>query len=115
MFIAYLAIATLLTLALTFSAVFTARRAEPVISNMRAVAVPDSWLPGLAAAKAAGAAGLVIGFWIAPLGMAAAVGLALYFVGAVATHVRVKHYAFAPAAVLLMLSVASLLLRIASA
>ncbi|MGW8881943.1 DoxX family protein [Streptomyces mirabilis] len=46
--------------------------------------------------------------------MAAAVGLVLYFVGAVIAHLRAKDYAVAPAVVLTLLSVAALVLRIAS-
>jgi Luciferase-like monooxygenase/DoxX-like family len=38
----------------------------------------------------AGAAGIVLGLWVAPLGIAAAVGLVAYFVGAVAGHLRVR-------------------------
>ncbi|MFD7028953.1 DoxX family protein [Streptomyces sp. NPDC059917] len=114
MFIAYAATATLLALVLLASATLTARRAEPVLTNMRAVSVPDSWLPRLAALKAAGAVGLVGGLWSTPLGIAAATGVTLYFIGAVITHLRVKHYELAPAAVLTLISAAALALRIAS-
>ncbi|MER5730016.1 DoxX family protein [Streptomyces sp. NPDC002138] len=115
MFTAYLITATLLALTLTASATLTARRAEPVVTNMRAVGVPDSWLPRLAALKAAGAVGLVGGLWFTPLGIAAATGVTLYFIGAVISHLRVKHYELVPAAVLTLLAAAALILRIASA
>lgn len=58
--------------------------------NAAEVHVPAGWLPWLAAAKAAGAVGLLAGFWLPPLGIAAAVGLVLFFVGAVIAHVRAK-------------------------
>ncbi|MFJ9340652.1 DoxX family protein [Streptomyces sp. NPDC101733] len=112
MFIAYAVVGMLLALALTASATLTLRRSEPVMANMRAVEVPEAWLPRLAALKAAGAVGLVVGLWIAPIGVAAAAGVTLYFIGAVVTHLRVKHYELAPAAVLTLLAAAALVLRV---
>ncbi|MFD8209997.1 DoxX family protein [Streptomyces sp. NPDC059695] len=49
------------------------------------------------------------------IGGAAAVGVILYFAGAVITHLRAKDYAMAPAVVLTLLPIAALLLRVASA
>ncbi|MEU3060287.1 DoxX family protein [Streptomyces subrutilus] len=112
MFTAYAVVGILLALALTASAVFTLRRNEQVVANMRKVRVPEAWLPRLAALKAAGAVGLMAGLWIAPLGVAAAVGVTLYFIGAVISHVRVKDYELAPAAVLALLAAAALVLRV---
>jgi hypothetical protein len=67
------------------------RRARFVLANSAEVEVPASWLPGLAALKAAGAAGLLVGLLgVRPLGVAAAAGLVLFFVGAVAAHVRAR-------------------------
>ncbi|MEV5815338.1 DoxX family protein [Streptomyces mutabilis] len=66
-------------------------RARFVLANSAEVEVPASWLPGLAALKAAGAAGLLVGLLgVRPLGVAAAAGLVLFFVGAVAAHVRAR-------------------------
>src|ERR1700758_2643625 len=60
-----------------------------VLANSAEVGVPRSWLPPLAAVKLAGAAGLIVGLLGLPaLGIAAAVGLVLFFVGAVISHVR---------------------------
>jgi hypothetical protein len=60
-----------------------------VLANSAEVGVPRSWLPPLAAVKLAGAGGLVAGLVGLPaLGIAAAVGLVLFFVGAVVTHLR---------------------------
>jgi DoxX-like family len=68
-------------------------RARFVVANATAVGVPLSWLPALGAAKAAGAVGLVAGLaGLRPLGIAAATGLVLFFVGAVALHVRAGAY-----------------------
>ncbi|MER5873631.1 DoxX family protein [Streptomyces sp. NPDC002044] len=112
MFIAYAVVGVLLALALTASATFTLRRNDQVLANMRKVEVPESWLPRLAALKAAGAVGLVAGLWFAALGVAAAAGVTLYFVGAVIAHLRVKDHELAPAAVLALLAAAALILRV---
>ncbi|MEX0169833.1 DoxX family protein [Streptomyces sp. LMG1-1-1.1] len=115
MFIAYAVVATLLALAATGSAFMTFTRNPQVVGNMTKVGVPESRLPLLATAKAAGALGLLAGLFVPLLGEAAAVGLVLYFAGAVIAHLRVKDYELAPAAVLTLISAAALVLRIASA
>lgn len=51
--------------------------------------MPQSWLTPLGILKAAGAGGLLLGLIGAPLiGEAAAIGLILFFVGAIITHLR---------------------------
>ncbi|MFD9727992.1 DoxX family protein [Streptomyces sp. NPDC059072] len=112
MFIAYAVVGLLLALALTASATFTLQRNDQIVANMRKVQVPDAWLPRLAGLKAAGAIGLVVGVWVTPLGVAAAIGVTLYFIGAVVAHLRVKDYELAPAAVLTLVAAATLALRI---
>ncbi|MFJ9768125.1 DoxX family protein [Streptomyces erythrochromogenes] len=112
MFIAYAVVGGLLALALAASATFTLQRNDQVVASMRKVEVPDSWLPRLATLKAAGALGLVAGLWVTPLGVAAAVGVTLYFIGAVISHLRVKDHDLAPAAVLALVAVAALVLRV---
>ncbi|MFD7079932.1 DoxX family protein [Streptomyces sp. NPDC059918] len=114
MFIAYGVVAGLLALVLAASATFTLQRNEAVVASMRKVRVPDSWLPRLATLKAAGAIGLVAGLWVTPLGVAAAVGVTLYFIGAVISHLRVKDFELAPAAVLALVAAAALALRVAA-
>ncbi|MCX4525771.1 MULTISPECIES: DoxX family protein [unclassified Streptomyces] len=114
MFIAYAVVGTLLALALAASATLTLQRNGQIVANMRAVQVPDSWLPRLAALKAAGAVGLLVGLWVTPLGIAAAIGVTLYFVGAVISHLRVRNFELAPAAVLAAVAVAALALRAAA-
>lgn len=64
-------------------------RARFVLANSAEVGLRPEFLPYVAVLKGAGAAGLVVGLaGIAPLGLAAAVGLALFYVGAVGAHVR---------------------------
>ncbi|SEK74615.1 DoxX family protein [Rhodococcus maanshanensis] len=115
MFIAYAVLAVVLALALSMSAFLTFTRNEKLVDGFIEMGVPDTWLPRLALAKAAGAAGLLIGLVVPVIGIAAAIGVALYFVGAVVAHVRAHDYAIAPAVVLGLAAVAAVVLRIATA
>lgn len=66
-------------------------RARFVVRNSAEVGVRQRWLPCLAILEGAGVAGLVAGLLGWPrLGLAAAIGLTLFFVGAVGAHVRAK-------------------------
>ncbi|WP_344447787.1 DoxX family protein, partial [Kitasatospora nipponensis] len=83
MFIAYAVTASLLALLLLASASGKLRRDEKMVASFTEIGVPLSWLPLLAACEIAGALGLVAGIWVGPPGVAPAVGVVLYFVGAV--------------------------------
>ncbi|WP_369386935.1 DoxX family protein [Streptomyces sp. CG1] len=66
-------------------------KAPFVLANSAEVGVAPAWLPSLALLKAAGAAGLLLGlFGLRPLGIAAGVGLVLFYLGAMAAHVRAR-------------------------
>ncbi|GAA3008346.1 hypothetical protein GCM10017559_33340 [Streptosporangium longisporum] len=69
----------------------------------------------LATLKAAGAVGLLLGLLgVRPVGVAAAAGLCLFFVGAVVVHVRARvFHNIAFPGVYLALAVASLVLAVA--
>jgi hypothetical protein len=86
-------------------------RNQQLVDGLTSLGVPLGMFPFLTACEIAGAAGLVIGIWCAPLGIAAAVVLVLYFVGAVGTHLRKQRYkgTHTPA-VLLLASTAVLIL-----
>jgi hypothetical protein len=63
-----------------------------------------------------GAAGLVAGLWLAPIGIAAATGLALLMAGALVYHLRVGHRGeLVMPGVLLALTAATAVLRILTA
>jgi hypothetical protein len=63
--------------------------AKFVMNNSAEVGVSSAWLPMLGALKAAGAIGLLLGLLgVRPIGIAAAIGLVAFFIGAVVTHVR---------------------------
>jgi hypothetical protein len=83
-----------------------------VLANSAKVHVPRSWLPMLGALKLAGAAGLLVGLVGPPaIGIAAATGLVLYFIGAVIAHLRARVlYNIAFPGAYLGLSAASLVL-----
>ena len=72
--------------------------------------MPESWLPVLAILKAAGALGLLVGIGVPMIGTAAAVGLTLFFVAAIFTHLRARDRSFGGAVVFLLLAVAALVL-----
>jgi hypothetical protein len=67
-----------------------------VVDNLVDYGVPRSWWPWLGAAKALGAAGLLVGLAVPTVGMAAAAGLTVYFTGAVITVVRARAFGHIP-------------------
>jgi hypothetical protein len=89
MFTAYVVV-TVLTIVLNGGmAIADYAHAPFVLATSSAVAVPRSWLPMLATLKMAGAIGLLLGLAGVPfIGVAAAAGLVLFFVGAIVTHAR---------------------------
>ncbi|NYI05336.1 DoxX family protein [Allostreptomyces psammosilenae] len=113
-FTAYVVVSALLALLLAASSVFDFTRREDFLRDMAAMGVPESWLPGLGALKLAGAVGLLVGTWVPLLGIAAAIGLVLYFVGAVITHVRSRRPSVVPPVAFGLLAVAALVLRLAA-
>jgi DoxX-like family len=86
--------------------------AEFVLANSAKVHVPRSWLPMLGTLKLAGAIGLLVGLIGPPaIGIAAAIGLVLFFIGAVIAHFRARVlYNIAFPGAYLVLSAASLVL-----
>ena len=86
-----------------------------LIENMTRVGVPRRALIPLAVLKIAGALGVLIGIGVPLLGVAAAIGLVLFFIGAIAAHIRVRDYSSIPfPGVFLLLAIASLVLRAGS-
>jgi hypothetical protein len=117
MFISYIVV-TLITIAANAGMVIADfSRSKMVLANGAEVGVPESWVPLLGTLKAAGAAGLLLGLLgFRLIGIAAAVGLTLFFIGAVAAHVRAKvYYNLAFPGGYLALAVASLVFAVAVA
>lgn len=117
MFIAYIVVTLITIAANTGMVVADLTKSKMVLANGAEVGVRASWIPMLATLKAAGAAGLLLGLLgLRPIGIAAAVGLTLFFIGAVAAHVRARvFYNLAFPGGYLALAVASLVLAIAVA
>ena len=75
--------------------------------------IPRSWVPVLGMLLAAGSLGLVAGFAVPLLGTLAAVGLVLYFIGALIAHLRVGSRNLVGWAVFFVTVVAALVVRLA--
>ena len=112
MFLACAVIVSLLSLALLGSAAGKLTKHPKVVESLGKCGVPSSWHPRLAVAEIAGALGMVLGLWVPALGVAAAVGVVLYFVGAVIAHVRVSDSEVAAPIVFIVLAVVVIVLRI---
>ena len=117
MFIVAAITAVALAAMLVMSASLKLRQHETSVRIINGVVgVPLRVFPVLAGLEIAGAIGVVAGLWLAPLGIAAAAGVVLYFVGAIAAHVRVGDVkGVASPLVMLALAVVVLVLRIATA
>jgi hypothetical protein len=118
MTIAYVVVTVLAVAANTFSGVAALVHFRPILPGMARAGVPESWLTfPIGTLKAAGAAGLLLGLVGIPLiGTAAAIGLVLFFVCAVYTHIRVSDYGaqFGLANAFLLLATAALVLGLAT-
>ncbi|MFD9904619.1 DoxX family protein [Streptomyces sp. NPDC059063] len=86
-------VVTVLTAAwVGFSGFSLLRKAAFVTEPLTQYGVPQSWWTLLGLAKAAGAAGLLVGLAVPAIGVAAGIGLILYFGGAVITVLRARSY-----------------------
>ncbi|MCW6003309.1 DoxX family protein [Micromonospora sp. CPCC 205371] len=111
--------ATIVSVLLAALLVLTAARKlshrPAVVATYRRVGVPEDRLNVLAVLLLAGAAGLAVGLWWAPAGIAAAAALVAYFVLAIGAHVRARDAGNAPMpAFYLALSVAALTFHLAA-
>jgi hypothetical protein len=113
-FTAYLTVTALTITATAFSGIAALVHFKPILPGMRKAGVPQSWLTfPIGTLKTVGAVGLLLGLLGVPLiGTAAAIGLILFFVCAVYTHVLAADYSaqFALANGFLTLAVATLVL-----
>lgn len=109
-------VSILLATLLAFAAVRKLSHRRAVVESYARVGVPEDRLDQLAGLLLLGAAGLLAGLVWAPLGVAAAAALTLYFLLAIAAHVRAGDLAnLATPIVIFVLAVAALILRLASA
>src|SRR5919204_4703035 len=119
MYTAYVVVTLLAIAANPFSGVAALVHFQPILPGMVKAGVPESWLTfPIGTLKTAGAVGLLLGVLGVPLiGTAAAVGLILFFVCALYTHMRAGDYSpqFGLAIGFLLLAVAALVLDLATA
>lgn len=115
MYTAYVIVTVMAAIAVSFTVAADVFLRERVLPNMDRAGVPRAWLPRLAAARAAGALGLLVGIWVPLIGIAAALGIVLYFVGAIITHVRARWYDISYPSIYLLLATGSLGLALPAA
>lgn len=117
MLAAYVAVTVLAIAANAFSGVAALVHFKPILPGMVKAGVPESWLTfPIGTLKTAGAVGLLLGLVAVPLiGTAAAIGLVLFFVCAIYTHVRASDHSlqFGLAIGFLALATAALALGLA--
>jgi uncharacterized membrane protein YphA (DoxX/SURF4 family) len=90
---AYIAVTGVAIVADGFSGVAAMLHYKPILAGMDKAGVPISWLTfPIGTLKTVGAIGLAAGLAFRPFGVAAAVGLVLFFVCAIYTHVRANDF-----------------------
>jgi hypothetical protein len=110
MYIAYVVVSILLAAYLAFSTWADFVRFKQVLVAMARAGVPESWLPLLGTLKGAAGVGLLVGIGVPLVGLAAALGVILFFLGAMVVHVRARYYDITFPATFLVLAVAALVL-----
>jgi hypothetical protein len=109
------AVTALLALLIGYTAAKKFGHRPDVVRSYGRVGVPEHRLNALALVLLAGAAGVLLGLYWAPIGIAAATGLVVYFVLAVGAHLRARDVRnVATPVVMLLLSIATLVLRLAT-
>ncbi len=111
---AYLVITLVFAAMVAFSGLGKIRRDPRIVHVIHeVVGAPLKYFSLLAACELAGALGLVLGIWWPSLGVAASIGLVLYFVGATVSHLRVGDVkGMVPAVFMLAVAAGALALRI---
>ncbi|MFF3225338.1 DoxX family protein [Nocardia suismassiliense] len=107
--VAYYIVGVLTALWIGFSGYSLFSQQQFVVEPLEQYGVPRTWWNWLAMAKSAGALGLIVGFFVPVIGVAAAIGLILYFVGASATAIRARSYQTAVFPVLYLVPAAATL------
>ena len=82
--------AGLLAFAAIGSAISKLLKVPDVMAAMASVGVKTNVIPVLALLEIAGGVGIIAGIWNKNLGVAASLGLGLYFLGAISAHIKAK-------------------------
>ncbi|HZZ00755.1 MAG TPA: DoxX family protein [Candidatus Baltobacteraceae bacterium] len=111
---AYLIVVVVTALVNMWAAVSDFTRPRWLLASMNRVGVLQSSLIPLGLLKAAGGLGLLVGIVVPIVGLIAAGGLILFFLGAIATHLRARDFSFGYGApfVFLLLAAASFVLQL---
>ena len=105
----------LLAAAISYAAARKLTHRPEVVAEYARAGVPEGWLDRLAVVLFAAAAGLLAGIAWRPIGIAAAIGLALYFAVAAGFHVRTRDFANVATPIALeILAIATIVLGVAS-
>ncbi|MGA7155847.1 MAG: DoxX family protein [Acidobacteriaceae bacterium] len=113
MFTLYVVVTLLAAAANFYAASNDFRRVGWLLTNMDRLGVPRTWLFTLGTLKTIGAAGLLVGIWRPDVGIVAAAGLVLFFLGAIISTLRVRWYSHLPfPAIWLLLAIGALMLRL---
>jgi hypothetical protein len=113
MYVAYLVITILAALASGGAAVLNFAGAESVRVVADRVQVSQRWMIPFGILLGAGAIGLLSGFAMPVLGVAAATGLVLYFIGAISAHIRARDAGVGGAIFFLALAALALIANVA--
>ena len=81
----------LLVFAAIGSAISKLIKVPDVMAAMASVGVKPNQIPILAFLEIAGGFGIIAGIWSKPLGVLSSICLALYFAGALVSHLKMKH------------------------
>ncbi|MGA8673735.1 MAG: DoxX family protein [Candidatus Acidiferrales bacterium] len=92
MLTAYVVVTIIAAIANSYAPANDFIRPKWLLANMTKLGVHESWLTKLGLLKAAGAVGVLAGIRVPLIGIAAAVGLVLFFVGAIITHLRSRNH-----------------------
>jgi hypothetical protein len=116
LFIGYVVIAILFAAMMFFSASSKLTLHPGAVQIIHeTIGIPLALFPVLAACEIAGGIGLLAGIFRPKLGVAGAIGLVLYFVGAIVSHIAVGDWAGLKSPIMpLVLSCAALALRLLS-
>lgn len=112
--IALIILGTFLGIAITISATGKIKRIPGAVESLANAGVKPEQFNKLAVLELLGSAGLLVGIWIQPIGVAAALGIALYFIGAQTAHFRMKDsfQNMFPATFLFLISAAVFILQL---
>lgn len=113
-FTAYVVVSILLALGLGLSAATNFARIERLVEGMMQAGVPVSWLSLLAWIKTSAAIGLVVGIFVPVIGLAAALGVIVFFIGALVVHIRARAYSLWLVGTFLTLGISTLWLGLAT-